>query len=686
MDAQQFLAEFGHIANAPEGVVQLRRMIYQLAITGFLTPRSGRNEDAGTLLRDVEVVRRSLIREKKYKRVVKLETEPVLSPRGIVLPESWRWTRLLDIGEINPRNEAPDDELAAFVPMSGVPDLHNSAVVAETRRWGEINKGFTHFAKGDVVVAKITPCFENGKAAVVADLPGDSGIGAGTTELQVFRPIHPGILPGYIYLFLRSPLFMVEGEKRMTGTAGQKRLPTEYFATRACPLPPTEEQARILAKVDELMTLCDELEARQQDRRRMQNALRHSILQTVAGAQSPHDLQTAWARLAETFGTVVTTPESMDHVRKTVLDLAVSGYLSTAHDSDEPASVLLDRIQSARKKGLAAGTVMRKPPVKPEELQETTLPAHWESIVLGDAVSTIDAGWSPACLPSPRVDESKWGVLKTTSVQVLRFVPQEHKELPASLDPRPQYQLEVGDILITRAGPKNRVGICCVVDVAPPRLMISDKLIRFHIVDDLIDARFVALCLSAGEPGRTVERQKSGMAESQMNISQDKLRAITIPRPPLAEQHRILQKVESMMRVVDRLEEHLRRKVLLSEQLAASAVASLTGITIEQEEDGPVKPPETELVAPLRLDHAPDVRSQAPLATILARHDGEMSARDLWQRFGGGIDAFYAQLKTEVGHGWIGDPSYDLDDASPDGPRRYPDGALVARVLVKEAP
>ena len=86
-------------------------------------------------------------------------------------------------------------------------------------------------------------------------------------------------------------------------------------------------------------------------------------------------------------------------------------------------------------------------------------------------------------------------------------------------------------------------------------------------------------------------------------------------------------------------------------------MAAFTGIAIEQEEE-PMKAPQTELIAPLRLGTAPDVKAQAPLATILARHRGEMSAKDLWQRFGGEIDAFYAQLKAEVAHGWILEPTW----------------------------
>jgi type I restriction enzyme S subunit len=110
------------------------------------------------------------------------------------------------------------------------------------------------------------------------------------------------------------------------------------------------------------------------------------------------------------------------------------------------------------------------------------------------------------------------------------------------------------------------------------------------------------------------------------------------------------------MRTIDVLEAQLNKAQGVSGKVAVATVAALTGISIEQEKEAPVKAPQTELIAPLRLGTLPDVKDQAPLATLLARHQGEMSARDLWQRFGGEIDAFYAQLKTEVAHGWITEP------------------------------
>jgi type I restriction enzyme, S subunit len=106
-------------------------------------------------------------------------------------------------------------------------------------------------------LAKITPCFENGKSAVFRNLTG--GIGAGTTELHIVRPLF--VDQDYILLFVKSPHFIETGIPKMTGTAGQKRVPTEYFARSPFPLAPLAEQHRIVAKVDALMALCDQLEA-----------------------------------------------------------------------------------------------------------------------------------------------------------------------------------------------------------------------------------------------------------------------------------------------------------------------------------------------------------------------------------------------------------------------------------------
>lgn len=322
MDANQFLAEFGHIADAPGGIARLRELVYQFAVTGKLTQQKEEDGGADSVLTNVTRIRKQLIAEKKFKRSPKLDSAQLVPPL-IDLPPSWRWSRLLDLGEINPRNQVEEDSesmiMATFVPMAAVSELHSIAIAGDVRPWSEIKKGYTHFANGDVLLAKITPCFENGKSAVVRGL--EHNIGSGSTEFHVFRPISEDVNPAYVYLFIRSPLFRAKGEASMTGTAGQKRLPTDYFALCAMPLPPTEEQSRIVAKVDELMALCDQLEAQQQQRRTLQNQLRQATLQAVAASQSPHELQDSWLRLQANFDQLFSAPEDVKELRNLIMQL-----------------------------------------------------------------------------------------------------------------------------------------------------------------------------------------------------------------------------------------------------------------------------------------------------------------------------------------------------------------------------
>lgn len=135
------------------------------------------------------------------------------------------------------------------------------------------------------------------------------------------------------------------------------------------------------------------------------------------------------------------------------------------------------------------------------------------------------------------------------------------------------------------------------------------------------------------------------------------LRSFPLPIPPADEQRPILAVLFDLTTQCDEWQHQLQRKQALAALLANVAVATLTGINLQQQEDEPVKIPQTELIAPLRLGAAPDAKAQAPLATILAHHNGELEAKHLWQRFGGDIDAFYTQLKTEVAHGWIQEPA-----------------------------
>lgn len=625
MSPNLFLTNFGHIANAPGGMSRLREMIYSLAATGSLSEQRESDGDGHSLLKEIYAKKQALCDAGRFKRTPKLENLRGAYNESLpTIPSTWAWGRLVEVGEISPKNEADDGALASFVPMSAISEMHSSAVASEDRPWGNIKKAYTHIANGDVALAKITPCFENGKAAVMENLT--NGIGAGTTELHVVRPIAGMIEPGYIYSILRSPYFRIVGEGHMTGTAGQKRLPTEYFATRPFPLPPLAEQKRIVAKVDELMALCDQLESQQQERAQLFAVLSRTCHDRFTEVPSPRDLNRIFNE------TVVPTD-----LRETIMTLAIRGHL-------------VRRIES---EGTGLDVLKRADVTNRESVDAPEVPAHWVWARLGNVATRMESGWSPACNLQP-AHRNEWGVLKTTSVQPLRYHEEQNKQLPRNLRPRPEHEVMDGDLLITRAGPMNRVGIVCVARPTRPKLMISDKIIRFHLIEG-IDPDFVALAFTAGHTRATVEGLKSGMASSQVNISQPKLRTVAIPIPPAGEQCRIVAKVSEILALIDTLEALQQERDKLAEAFAKACVASFTG-TAQPERPEKMKAPQTQLVSIVTLGKRPETDTMAPLAKLLVKNDGTLHAKALWQQSGLSIDEFYQQLKSEIAEGWIAPP------------------------------
>lgn len=238
-------------------LASLRETILHLAVQGRLVPQDEGDEPVNPFLDRIANCKTNHIQagnNGKHPRI----PEPDESITVKELPNGWAWARTVDIGVLNPRNKADDDTMVSFCPMSSIPTDHRNRVTFETRRWGDIRKGYTHFADGDIVVAKITPCFQNRKSYVMSELEG--GIGAGTTELYVVRVKPKIVLPEYLLLFYKSPGFLQDGVAAMTGTAGQQRVPRVYIERTPLPIPPLAEQHRIIAKVDELMELIDRLE------------------------------------------------------------------------------------------------------------------------------------------------------------------------------------------------------------------------------------------------------------------------------------------------------------------------------------------------------------------------------------------------------------------------------------------
>ncbi len=190
--------------------------------------------------------------------VPQLDAEPAVeqlgdAPVGVPfeIPEKWKWVRLHDVSEINPRVK-PNDENAvvSFIPMASVSAGYDGKItVGDERVWSSVKNGYTKFSNGDVILAKITPCFQNRKSAVASDLK--NGIGCGSSEFHVIRA-SAGVDPEYVLMFLKSEWFIRYGMDNFKGTAGQQRLGTKELKACPFPLPPLPEQRRIIAKSKKL--------------------------------------------------------------------------------------------------------------------------------------------------------------------------------------------------------------------------------------------------------------------------------------------------------------------------------------------------------------------------------------------------------------------------------------------------
>ena len=151
-----------------------------------------------------------------------------------------------------------DDLVTSFVPMKLIFDSYENNHLTEDKLWKDIKSGFTHFRNDDIGIAKITPCFENRKSVIFKNLK--NGLGAGTTELYIVRCFSKDILNSYLLNIFKSERFIKGGIETYTGTAGQQRVKKEFIENYLIPLPPIEEQKRIVSKIESLMKICDLLE------------------------------------------------------------------------------------------------------------------------------------------------------------------------------------------------------------------------------------------------------------------------------------------------------------------------------------------------------------------------------------------------------------------------------------------
>lgn len=631
MDAQQFLTAFGLIANAPGGVARLRELVLSLAFRGELCSPS--STPIAQLLGKINQQRASSKRESRRSRSTREQAAPDHHAGPHEIPPNWQWMSFAAVGHA--WGQKKPDKRFHYIDVSSIDNKAGalSAKLEVVAPGAAPSRARKIVKRGTLIYSTVRPYLLN--VAII-----DRDFDLETIASTAFAVVHPwrGVDARYLYHYLRSPFFVSYVESVQIGMA-YPAISDEKFFAGLVPLPPTDEQARIVAKVDELMALCDRLEQQQQTRRKLQNALRQTTLTALANAQGPHALHEAWSRLEAGFGQLFSAPEDVGELRQLVLELAVRGHLSASNADDEAASVQLTRIRKLSAQSSIAGRRRKSITYRPVNADEVdyAAPNGWASARLGELVRVLNGrAYAKSELLHKGTPVLRVGNLFTSKDWY-------YSDLELDAD---KY-CDKGDLLYAWSASFG------------PFIWDGDKVIfHYHIWKlDLfseIDLSKQYLHLLLQERTEAIKASGHGLAMSHM--TKEKMEQLPLYLPPITEQKRIVQRVEALMCFCDGLEAQLRKSSQLAERYATAAIATLTG-TRPTSAEAPMKAPQTTLIAPVRLGKAPRKQDNAPLATLLARHHGELDARELWQRFGGEVDAFYAQLKTEVQAGWIAEPA-----------------------------
>ncbi|MFW2457535.1 restriction endonuclease subunit S [Methyloversatilis discipulorum] len=560
------------IADAPDGIRKLRGLILELAVRGKLVPQDPNDEPASELLKQLAAEKAQLVREGKIKKDNLSPPKHTKLP-PFTLPLGWAWARLADtVAVVTDGDHQPPPKTDSGIPFLVI---------------GDLNTGRVTFNGCRFVSAIYFEGLDWSKRPTAGDIlytvTGSFGIPIPVIEKSPFCvQRHVAILKAatsspvaYLLPYMQSLSAKAFAETIATGTA-QKTVPLSGLREMPIALPPVAEQHRIVAKVNELMALCDRLEAEQADAESAHARLVDALLAALTRSTDAADFAANWQRLAAHFDTLFTTEAAIDALKQTVLQLAVMGKLVPQDPNDEPAIELLHWITVERSELEAAGKIRKSKPLQAIEdaAQPFPLPPNWAWARLGEVTLESGAGWSPNC-ESRRRENDEWGVLKVSAVSWGIFDPDENKALPSNLQPRPDCEVVQGDFLVSRANTAELVARSVWVESCPQRLMLSDKIVRLKL-SQYMNGQFVNLANTCAHARSYYAAVAGGTSSSMKNVSREQILNLAIPLPPIAEQHRIVARVNELMALCDRLKADLararQRQATLADALIAAAL------------------------------------------------------------------------------------------------------------------
>jgi type I restriction enzyme, S subunit len=531
---------FDLIAQALGGVARLRELILTLAVQGKLVTQDPSDEPASELLKKIRTEKDRLIREGKIKRDKPL-AEIADEEKPFELPVGWEWVRLNALLQKIGAGSTPLGGREVYV-SSGVKFLRSQNVWDDGLRLASVAyiKPETHAKMSGTVVVANDLLFNITGASIgrCAVVPGDFDEANVSQHVTILRAVIPA-LNAFLHKVLVSRHVQQTVMDVQVGVS-REGLSIAKLGQFLIPVPPLAEQSRIVTRVEELMQVCDALEASGQLEAQQHAQLVGTLLGTLTQSETPEALADNWQRIATHFDVLLDRPEAVDALEQTILQLAVRGLLVPQDPTDEPASVLLQKIRTEKDLLIAQGKIKRHKPLPPitDEEKPFELPYGWEWSWLENLSSQITDGahhtptYVPEGIPFLSVKDLSSGFIDFADT---RFISEAaHDDLSKRCKP------EEGDLLLTKIG---TTGIAVVVNTSRQfSLFVSVALIK--LPTSFIQRDFLSLVINSPFVRKQSEDGTEGVGNK--NLVLRKIKAFKIPVPPLSEQTRIVTRVNEL--------------------------------------------------------------------------------------------------------------------------------------------